>query len=413
MSPETHGTDDLHRLEHDLLRWLVQRGLEAHNEAEVLDGLCARLVAGGVPIWRAATGLDLLHPLIDARGCRWLRGEGILKEDYGRRPGNALDDDPEWRASPFYHLLFASNAPELRRRLEAGYRVGEFPLLDALRDQGATDYVAFSIGHGARFGRVSGLLCSFQTDRPGGFLERELDLLRALVPALALAFKSITAVETTRTLATTYLGADAAARVLDGAIARGMTETVRAVLWYSDLEGFTRIADTVAGPALLALLNEYAETVVTSVHAYGGQVLKFIGDGILAMFPLRGDAAAAPCARALDAAQATLSGVDALLRERARTDRLATDVHVALHVGEVLYGNIGSPDRLDFTVVGPAVNEVSRIEALCRSLEQRVIVSSAFAAEAGPARGRLVSLGRYALKGVRRPEELFTLDPDA
>jgi adenylate cyclase len=310
--------------------------------------------------------------------------------------------------------LFAGNAPELRRRLGAGYRAGEFPLLDALRDQGATDYVAFSIDYAARFGRVSGLLCSFQTDRPGGFLDRELDLLRALAPALALAFKSITAVETARTLATTYLGADAAARVLDGAIARGMTETVRAVLWYSDLEGFTRIADTVAGPALIALLNAYAETVVTSVHAYGGQVLKFIGDGVLAMFPLRDDAAAAPCARALDAAQATLSGVDALRRERARTDRrLATDIHLALHVGEVLYGNIGSPDRLDFTVVGPAVNEVSRIEALCRSLEQRVIVSSAFAAEAGPARGRLVSLGRYALKGVRRPEELFTLDPDA
>jgi adenylate cyclase len=137
-------------------------------------------------------------------------------------------------------------------------------------------------------------------------------------------------------------------------------------------------------------------------------VLKFIGDGILAMFPLRDDHD--PCARALDAGQAALAEVDRLVRERTVAGRPATDIHLALHIGEVLYGNIGSPDRLDFTVVGPAVNEVARIEALCRSLDQRVIVSAAFAAAAGPARARLVSLGRYALRGVRRPEELFTLD---
>lgn len=396
-------------LERVLTRWLVERGLDARGEAEVLDGLCAQLVEGGVPIWRAATGLELLHPLLDARGCRWLRGEGILNEDYGRKDPEQPDDE-EWRTSPFYHLVFVSNEGELRRRLDRSYRRGEFPLLDAFQDQGATDYVAFAVDYGALFGRVGGLLCSFQTDRAGGFLDEEIDLLRGLSRPLGLTYKALTAVETVRTLATTYLGADAAARVLDGAIARGRPEAVRTVLWYSDLEGFTRVADTAPGEALIGFLNDYAEIVVTHIHEHGGQVLKFVGDGILAMFPLHDGAG--PCGRALDAAEATLAGVERLGEERAAAGQLATGLHVALHVGEVLYGNIGSPDRLDFTAVGPAVNEVARIETLCRSLEQRVIVSSAFAAEAGPARQRLVSLGRYALKGVRRPEELFTLDPD-
>jgi adenylate cyclase len=268
-----------------------------------------------------------------------------------------------------------------------------------------------AVSYGRRvLGEAQGLLCSFQTDRPGGFIDAELDLLRRLAAPLALSFKSIIAVETAGTLMTTYLGADAGRRVLAGAIDRGVAETVRAVLWYSDLDGFTRIADNAPARELIALLNDYAETVVGGVHAHGGQVLKFIGDGILAMFPLVDGGM--PCGRALDAAAAAVAAAQRLSAERAAEGRPVTGMHVALHVGDVLYGNIGSADRLDFTVVGPSVNEVARIEALCRSLEQQVIVSSAFAQDAGASRARLVSLGRYALQGVRRPEELFTLDPD-
>lgn len=397
-------------LEREILGWLVQQGLHADNEADVLEGLCDRLVAGGLPLWRAATGAELLHPLIDARGCRWFRGEGIVREDYGRAE-LAKPDNEDWTRSPFYHLIKVSNAPELRRRLDEDYRRGEFPLLDELQDRGATDYIAFRVDYERSFGEEAGLVCSFQSDGPGGFAENHLATLRVVLEPLALAFKAITQAETVRTLAETYLGADAARRVLDGAIVRGQPERVRAVLWYSDLEGFTRLADTAPGEELIGLLNDYADVVVASVHGRGGQVLKFIGDGVLAMFPLRDDHD--PCARALDAAVATLAEVDRLLRDRSVHGQIATDIHLALHIGEVLYGNIGSPDRLDFTVVGPAVNEVARIEALCRSLDQRVIVSAAFASAAGPARGRLVSLGRYALKGVRRPEELFTLEPEA
>ena len=205
----------------------------------------------------------------------------------------------------------------------------------------------------------------------------------------------------------TYLGEDAGRRVLAGAIDRGVAETVRAVLWYSDLEGFTRIADEEPAAELMALLNDYAEAVVDSVHAHGGQVLKFIGDGILAMFPLADERHALRPGPGRGGVE-RWPRPDRLSGERAAERRPTTGMHVALHVGDVLYGNIGSRDRLDFTVVGPAVNEVARIEALCRSLEQQVIVSAAFARRAGEARARLVSLGRFALKGVRRPEELFT-----
>ena len=385
-------------------------GLEAADEAEVLDGLCARLVAGGVPLWRAATGAELLHPLLDARGCRWLRGEGILKEDYSR-DGKDFREDEEWLRSPFYVLAHAPGDGELRRRLDGSYQRGEFPLLDRFQAEGCTDYLALAVSYIGRlqFGELQGLLCSFQTDRPGGFDDVELELLRRLGTVLALAIKSIVAVETAGTLMATYLGEDAGRRVMAGAINRGVAETVRAVLWYSDLEGFTRIADHEPAPELIGLLNDYAEAVVGSIHAHGGQVLKFVGDGILAMFPLA--EGVMPCGRALDAAAGAIAAAQRLSAERLAAGRTATGMHVALHVGDVLYGNIGSRDRLDFTVVGPAVNEVARIETLCRSLEQQVIVSSAFAQDAGPASDRLVSLGRYALKGVRRPEELFTLDP--
>ena len=406
LRPETRP---LSEVEAEITRWLVRVGLEAADEAEVLDGFCTRLAAAGVPLCRAATGAKLLHPLLDARGCRWLRGRDIVKEDYSRF-ANEGSNDPDWLRSPFYRLVHSAEDFELRRPLDDRYRRGEFPLLDRLQDDGCTDYLAMAVLYGGRvFGEAQGLLCSFQTDRPGGFNDAEVDLLRRLAAALALSFKSIIAVETAGTLMATYLGADAGRRVLDGAIERGIAETVRAILWYSDLEGFTRIADNAPARELIALLNEYAEAVVGSIHAHGGQVLKFIGDGILAMFPLADGGM--PCGRALDAAATAVAAAQRLSAERAAEGRPVTGMHVALHVGDVLYGNIGSADRLDFTVVGPSVNEVARIEALCRSLEQQVIVSSAFAADAGPARDRLVSLGRYALKGVRRPEELFTLDP--
>ena len=197
--------------------------------------------------------------------------------------------------------------------------------------------------------------------------------------------------------------------MLAGNIVRGRAEPIRAVVWYSDLVGFTRISDTASADTVLALLNDYAEAQVEEIEAHGGHVLKFIGDGILAIFPH--DETMLACKRALDAAAKQRYRIAALNVRRLAAGLPVTDTHVALHVGELLYGNLGSPRRLDFTVLGPAVNEAARIEALCGSLEQTVIVSSAFAEAAGEARCLLVSLGRYAMKGVARPQELFTLDP--
>lgn len=396
---------DLVATELDLDRWLIDFGLAEDDETALFAGYCDRLAAAGVPLTRAAFGSDLLHPVLDARGFTWRPGEAVTREDYPRQPVPPTMED--FQSSPFYWLI-QNPGEEIRRRLERGEGRNEFPLLDRFAREGMTDYLALAVRFPptATLGSVSGLLCSWQTDAPGGFGDEIADLLRRVSRSLALAYKAVASVHTGRTLMRTYLGEDAGRRVLAGDIERGKAETIQAVLWYSDLEGFTRIADSSASDGLLGLLNDYAETVVDVVQDHGGEVMKFIGDGILAIFPLTEDV----CSRALNAAQSLLPAVDALTARRTGEGLPSTGIHVAMHVGEVLYGNIGSRDRLDFTVVGRAVNEVARIEAMCRSLEQRLIVSEAFAASAGAARERLVSLGRYALRGVRRPEELFTLD---
>jgi adenylate cyclase len=204
----------------------------------------------------------------------------------------------------------------------------------------------------------------------------------------------------------TYLGRDAGARVLSGRIMRGVADRIDAVIWFSDLRGFTRITDS-APEQVIPLLNDYADAIVSVIHGHGGDVLKLIGDGILAIFTA--DDRERACTGALAAATAARSEVAALNLQRARDGLPVTDAYVDLHVGEVFYGNIGSIERLDFTVVGPAVNETSRIAAMCRSVDQPVLVSEAFAKVDGM-RERLVSVGRYALRGVAQPQELFTLD---
>lgn len=396
--------------EAEFTRWLVGLGLSCADETTLLSRYCERLVAASIPILRVSTGSAALDPTLEASGVSWSRSGGTEHEDFTHEESEAQTD--MWLGSPFYQLLEKESA-ELRRRVGHDYREGEFQLIDRLvRQHGMSDYIAIRVdyGPGTTLGVIPGLAISYQTDRVGGFDDAELDLLRRLTRVFALAFKSIRSVRTGRTLLKTYLGDDPARRVLEGAVIRGRAEPVEAVLWYSDLQGFTRIVDTAPADQILAFLNEYAESLVGTIRAQGGEVLKFVGDGMLAMFPLSEEGA---CAKALDAVVASLGQVDGI-NERRRAAALPwTDIHIALHVGEVLYGNIGSSDRLDFTVIGPAVNEVTRIEAMCRSLDQRLLTSSVFARSAEPVRGKLVSVGRYALRGVSRPEELFTVDQGA
>jgi adenylate cyclase len=388
--------------------WIVRAALAGANEVEIVAGTCEQLCNSGVRLVRSSVATNLLDPTIDARGVRWLRGEGAREEMFDRRDDGTTGAD--WARSPFFFMI-ERGEPMLRRRLDASYSRGEFPLLDTFQDQRVTDYLAFAmrIGKGVQFGESEGMVASWTTDAPSGFEAAQAELIEAIMPALTLAFMLRTMHRSARALITTYLGTDAAERVLAGNIVRGRAEAIRAVVWLSDLVGFTRLSETTEPGELLRLLNDYAEAQVEAIEGHGGHVLKFMGDGMLAIFP--GDNMAAACGLALAAAADQRQRILALNERRRAAGQPTTGTHLALHVGELRYGNIGSPRRLDFTVLGPAVNEAARIETLCASLEQAVIVSQAFAETAGESRHRLVSLGRYAMKGVARSQELLTLDP--
>jgi adenylate cyclase len=391
----------------EITGWIVHAAVAGDGETEILAGVCERLNAAGFSLVRASLACNFLDPTSDARGVRWLRHTGGVEEAFPR-------DNQDWAAENWEHspfrFLVESGERMFRRRLDATHRRGEFPLLDRFQGEGATDYVAFvwRVGSGVLLGGGEGLVASWSTNAPAGFTEAQIELLSRILPELTLLIMFRTNLRATSALITTYLGSDAAERVLAGNIVRGRADPIRAVVWLSDLVGFTRISDTESAATVLALLNDYAEAQVEQIEAHGGHVLKFIGDGILAIFPQ--DDTALACRHALDAAVGLRDRLSALSQRRTAAGLPVTDTHIALHLGELLYGNLGSARRLDFTVLGPAVNEAARIEALCGSLEQPIIVSSPFAEAAGDARSRLVSLGRYAMKGVGRPQELFTMD---
>ncbi|MDX1542202.1 MAG: adenylate/guanylate cyclase domain-containing protein [Geminicoccaceae bacterium] len=386
-------------------RWLLEAGLAGRSERTLLGGLSDRLVEAGVPLWRSFFGLDTLHPIVGGRMAAWQRPDGEAEEsEYPR-----TEEEPEdWLTSPLY-VLDQSERSWLRWNIEE-LEPGRFPLLDRVRREGGRDYVAFQTDfHDPEpMGTMEEMYTSWTSDIR--FDDRDIALIEGLLPAFALAIKSVTIARTARSLLATYLGAGAARRVYSGDIERGKTQTVRAIIWFSDLKGFTKIADQYHRDELVPLLNAYSDCLVQAIHSHGGDVLKFMGDGLLGTFELTdgGDA----CSRALEAVLAAKADVDRLNERRTDDGLPTTGVDFALHVGDVLYGNIGSRDRLDFTVVGPAVNEASRLESMCDALDQRVVISEAFAAAEPGCRDRLISLGRYMLRGVRRPQELFTLDPD-
>jgi adenylate cyclase len=389
----------------EVIDWLVQESLRGSDERALLQGVCDSLVRHGVPLTRVMVGSGLLHPTIDSRVHLWRRGERVSGEDFFR----TASDAQEWEKSPFRHLV-ESNANTMRRHLDGDYQAGEFELLDDLKAKGGTDYFAMVTRHAdPRVSyRIGHSVSSWTMDRPGGYSAEELAALERVAAAFALGYQNRAMHGTIRTLLETYLGRGAADRVMDGNIVRGQADTIDTVIWYSDLVQFTRIADEIERDQLLGLLNDYASPLVESIEEHGGEVLKFVGDGILAIFPDQGQADAP--SNALDAALDAEARVTALNAARRVQGLRTTDFYLALHVGNLLFGNFGSSRRLDFTVLGPAVNEVSRIGGMCRSLEQRVIVSSDFAAASGPRRRDLVSLGRYALRGVGQPQELFTID---
>ena len=404
MTDQTRSRDKLL----EVVAWTTEAGLRGLAENELLRGFCERVVAFGIPLARATLGIDTLHPDLAARIFYWRRdSEQAISTDFV--PSDRENAQDLWLKSPFHRLL-SSGETQLRLRV-AETPQGEFPFIDDCRELGMTDYVA----HVDRFekaGSIGEMDCafsSFATDHPNGFVDAQLEALCLLVPGLGLALKSIAVMRIAHTLVETYLGRDAGQRVLSGRIKRGVADRIGAALWFSDLRDFTRIAEKASAEQLIPFLNDYAEAIITAIDGAGGDVLKLVGDGILAIFTQ--DDAATRSGAAIAAARIARRRVAELSRRRT-ADRLpVTDFYLGLHIGEVFYGNIGSTARLDFTVVGPAVNETSRIAALCRSLDQPVLASSAFFEQAGAARRELVSVGRYALRGVRQPQELFTLEP--
>lgn len=398
----------------ELHETVVAQALAGAAENVLLNTVCDRLIASGVPLRRVMLGMEELHPTVEGQLVEWRRDVGTADmRPYDRQVFNEKQDD--WLRSPLYHLL-TTNQTRLRRRIGDNYRQGEFEMIDTLFADGARDYVAYCIAYDdiARATDQDRLYSSWTTDREGGFADEHVAMIDHVVPTLGLAFRSRAIARSVNNMLQTYLGRDAGTRVLRGQVERGITQRIDAVLWYSDLVGFTRIADTVASDQVVPLLNDYADCQVGAIHEHGGEVLKFVGDGVLAIYPInQGQDPSAACKRALRAAKAAYQRLDALNRRRAADGLATTKFFMALHIGEVLYGNVGTNERLDFTVVGPAVNEVSRIEALSRSIDREIIMSSAFAREAMEAGVRLASLGRFALRGVARPQELFTLDDGA
>jgi adenylate cyclase len=368
-----------------LATWLVEDAWRLEHPADVIAALGERALAEGLPVSRVWYGRLLLHPQLHARSWTWRPGEPI---EEGRLT-HAQATHPAHLTSPVMRLREGLGALRIRVQEEDP---GESTMLRGMREGGATDYVALAVG--ARGHGVEGAL-SFTSHAPGGFGDEGAARLVALQPHASIVLRSMAQSELASTLLRTYLGRDAGERVLAGQIKRGDGQTLRAVVWVCDLRGFTDASEKLPRDALLALLNDWFGAMAGAVEAAGGQVLKFIGDGLLAIFPVEADPAAA-CAAALLASRDAASRVAALERP--------LRYGLSLHLGDVMYGNIGSPERLDFTVIGPAVNRAARLESLAARLGEPVVLSRAFVDAAGiPVR----ALGTFELKGIAEPMEAF------
>ncbi len=376
--------------------WLLYEGHRIDDASRLLAGFCNRLIDGGVPVWRALYAVQTLHPLNRVYLLVWTVDKDAV--DIMRAP-HGMESTPVFLESPF-RVIF-EGGPALRRRLN-GEDPMDFPVLADFQKKGATDYLAlpmpFSNGDINAF--------TVTTKAEGGFGDEELNLLRDAVRLLT-PFLEVRQVRSlAEVLADTYIGSTSGRRVLSGAISRGSGETLPAVIWFCDLRGFTALSEQLDHDALLDMLNSYFGVMCDAVKKEGGEVLKFMGDAMLAIFPLTETCdAAAVCQRALRAWMGAKQGMAALNEKRAGESLPPLDYGIGLHVGDVLYGNIGGSDRLDFTVIGPAVNLASRLENLCAPLGKRLLISARFAATIG---GRLPSVGHHAMKGIAEPQEVFT-----
>ena len=399
--PDQDGTTDPVA---GITAWIVNQGLGEDGVGPLITGLCDKLMATGFPLLRFHVAISMLHPRVEGVGGTWWREGGFEPERYAR----TSEKPDHWLRSPI-RAMIETETLDMRRRLTGPDARIDYDVFEDFVEAGGTEWAAKIVRFGGEDVRsgLEGIAISVVGDRPDGFSDTDYAVFTKLAPSLALACYRIALQDVAVKLLDAYLGVDAGRRVLAGQIERGAATRVSAAILFADMRGFTRLAETVPSDDLLPILNDFLGQVTETVEAHGGEVLKFLGDGLLAVFGPGDDSEAAlgtAALAALGAATAAVAGNEAANKARQSAGAPALGLDIALHLGEVMYGNVGSDRRLDFTVIGPAVNEASRIEALCEPLGHSILMSARFqTAIALPA----TSLGAHSLRGVPEPREIF------
>lgn len=380
----------------DLVEWILGNESRSMQGVELFDALCWRMAGQGIPLWRANLSLNTLHPQIMGLGFRWWRDAGVTQEF---RVKHGMEKRAEYLESPMRPAI--EQGITVRHRLdEASPALERYPLLRSFREAGATDYLAFPLH--AFVGRHR--VVTWATDRAGGFTDAHVAAIQAILPAIAAVVEAKAKDRLSAILLDTYLGRTISRHILDGEIFRGQGRRLRAALMAVDLRGFTNLADRMPGEELIRLLDDYFDAVAAAVHGEGGEILKFVGDGVLAIFVPDGRSEREAVQAALAAGEETLRRIDTTNNNRAAVGQELIAIGIGLHLGEVIYGNVGAADRLDYTAIGPAVNLVCRLEGLTKRLGRPLLLSEAFAKAHG---GMLLSLGFQPVRGLSDPQEIF------
>jgi adenylate cyclase len=376
-----------------VIDWLEDGARSAARAEDVLAELCARLVDTGMPLWRVAVFVRTLHPDIMGRRFLWQPGMEVKASNASYE----MMETAEFLDSPVV-AVYRTGQP-LRRHLDDPNCPDDFPIVHDLRAEGATDYAAFPLF----FTDGSVHVATWTTKQKGGFTAQEFADLESVIAPLARVAEVRALRRTAQNLLDTYIGNQAGERIMAGKIRRGDVEAIRAAIWLSDMRGFTTLSERLPPKELIDLLNRYFDAQVPAIHEGGGEVLKFMGDGLLAIFPIGNDGdAAAVCRRALACALTVRDRVAELPRNAEDAD--GTRFGLALHAGEVMYGNIGGGNRLDFTCIGPAVNLAARLEKVAAKLGETIVASAAFARHFP---GELVRRGEFPVAGFAAPQTVY------
>ncbi len=385
----------------ELVDWILRNATAQDDLGDLLGRLCERLVVAGIPIWRASLDLPTIDPHARAMMHKWWRDRPVVVQTLSHGP----DQVEVFQRSVIYHLI--SRDLDMRRwRREQGEGVREFDLLGSLQSSGATDYHMWLVKFGSDPDRLRGVAFSVATDRAGGFADEDIALVQHLVPALGLAAYRISADHTAANALEVYLGRNTAQRVLAGEIRRGEGERLAAAILFADLRRFTQVSEQEDALKVVEWLNQHFEVVGDAVTAEGGEILKFMGDGLLAVFPVAdGERRPCPgCDAALRSAERAAAANEALNRVREAHGEPTLRLDIALNFGEVVYGNVGASRRLDFTVIGRAVNETCRMEALCDDLDRDNLPSEIFARRCSPPTAKVE---RFELRGIERLRDVY------